>query len=224
MNATSPKKGLPLVGMAAGALVALALSPISFQLSVWFQVFDLPVDRHELAVRVLAAGFRCAQGWILLLVFSPIALIVCLLVRRRRRYALVFATMLAVLVGSFLVSTQMTRLRDEGLSRITFNAQPLLAAIEQYKTEQGVWPPNLDALKPAYIDEIPYTGAPGYPKFEYELATEETPFHEYQLYVRTPPGGSYHDRLIYWPEMNYPLWIKGASVEPLNDWAYAHRH
>ncbi|MBX7256524.1 MAG: hypothetical protein K1Y02_09200 [Candidatus Hydrogenedentes bacterium] len=222
---TAPrKKGIPVVGLLIAIVVSLILSPITYQFAVWFQVFDLPEDRHKLAMDVLDIGFRCGQGWLLLLLGSPIALIVCLIFRRLRRFAVIPLAIFVVAAGSYIALPKFLHLRDEGFSRITFNAQPLLAAIEQYKADQGVWPPSLDALVPAYIDKIPYTGAPGYPKFNYEVASEGTPFREYQLSVKTPRGSTYHDQLIYWPEMNYPLWIKGATVEPLNDWAYMERH
>ncbi len=224
MSETPRKRRIPIGGMLLGALVAFVFSPIAFQLALWFQAADLPADRHDLAISVMRIGFRFAQVWVVLLVLAPIFLLGLLPFRRVRRFALIPLVMIPISIGTFFAARTMTNLRDEGLSRITFNAQPILAAIEQYKADTGVFPPNLGALIPEYIKELPYTGTPGYPKFEYDLAAEGTPFRDYQLSVKTPPGANYHDRLIYWPEMNYPLWIKGASVEPLNDWAYMHRH
>ena len=99
--------------------------------------------------------------------------------------------------------------------------------IEEYQRDNGGFPPALDALVPKYLDRVPYTGAVGFPEFEYRLPDEYRPFKQYEVFVRSPSTLGAHDLLIYWPEADYPLSLYGngdEGVRPINDWAYVKRH
>jgi hypothetical protein len=46
-------------------------------------------------------------------------------------------------------------------------AEPLLAAIRKYESEHGHPPESVSELLPKYVQRVPGTGLPDYPKFEY---------------------------------------------------------
>jgi hypothetical protein len=68
----------------------------------------------------------------------------------------------------------------------------------------------------------PYTGAVGYPTFEYRRVMQGSPFKQDEILVRTSPGGFTFDKLVYWPEHRYPDAMYGGEVERVRTWAYVH--
>ncbi|MBI3735661.1 hypothetical protein HY256_04005 [Candidatus Sumerlaeota bacterium] len=109
-----------------------------------------------------------------------------------------------------------------GFARAADNMRPLIAAIEEFKTKNGSLPPNLEALVPGYIKEIPSTGLSLYPKVEYwTKLTGGLGGNEWGLIIRASHNPFNFDTFNYLPLHNYPDWY-GGMTERVGDWAYVH--
>ena len=64
---------------------------------------------------------------------------------------------------ALVVLAQFYRIDGPTIEAGQTRAQPLLAALEQYKTDTGAYPPDLQSLIPVYLSEIPRPA----PRWEY---------------------------------------------------------
>ena len=141
-----------------------------------------------------------------------------------RVYALIIWPMSWGLFASFFGANAGWAERRAGLVRASRRAQPLTAAIEQYRANNGAPPAALDHLVPRYLAAIPPTGMTAYPAWRY-LGPADRPegadFGSYELYVRTNFGLNF-DRFYYWPEQDSPEFSSSGRIERIGDWAYLH--
>jgi hypothetical protein len=206
-------------------LITLVINPVTSRILEVLQLASWPENDYPFAHRLFEATTYVIIVWLFIAVLTPILTLVLLVFRRTRRLSLVFFLVWLIAWVPVPINFQLDHLCDPGLSRITFAAQPLLKAIEEYQRDNGQLPPALDALVPTYLDRTPYTGAVGFPRFEYRLPNEYRSFKQYEVLVRTPSTLASHDMLIYWPEADYPLSLYGSQqVRPINDWAYVVKH
>ncbi len=94
-----------------------------------------------------------------IIVLAPVYSCMAILRKAPRGYLPFALLALFVSVVSLPISWHISFGRNWGLERITERAQPLIEAIESYEATEGAYPPDLQALVPGYIEEIPYTGA-----------------------------------------------------------------
>jgi hypothetical protein len=161
-------------------------------------------------------------GYAFTAIIIPIGAVVFLFVKRKRRLVPLLACMSLVAWCALPLSFAVEPPRNWGLRNAIASAQPLIAAIEMYKSEYGIPPARLQSLIPRHIEAIPYTRMAGYPEFEYSVVAQEDIFKEYELLVSTSTGGLNWDVFVYWPEQQYPSEMYGGWVERIDGWAYVH--
>ncbi len=76
----------------------------------------------------------------------------------------VLIPVIALLTSTFVVEKVATVTREKAI----INTEPLIAAIEKYKTENGEYPENLESLTGKYIQEIPKPTIMGMRTYQYE--------------------------------------------------------
>lgn len=77
---------------------------------------------------------------------------------------IVLIPLIGLLSSQFVVEQVAALTREKAIVK----TQPLIAAIEQYKTENGEYPENLESVKGKYIQEIPKLNIMGTRAFQYE--------------------------------------------------------
>ena len=77
---------------------------------------------------------------------------------------IVLIPVVALLTSKFAVEKAAAFTREKAI----VNTEPLIAAIEKYKTENGEYPENLESLKGKYIQEIPKPTIMGMRAYQYE--------------------------------------------------------
>ena len=77
---------------------------------------------------------------------------------------IVLIPVIALLTSKFAVEKAAALTRDKAIVK----AEPLIAAIEKYKTENGEYPENLESLKGNYIHEIPKPNIMAMRAYQYE--------------------------------------------------------
>jgi len=96
----------------------------------------------------------------------------------------------------------------------------LVDAIESYKRDQGVYPNDLNALVPKYLDKLPTTGMGNYTNLNYYVGERAESFEKNPWVVEIPVGyGMGFNQFYYFPLQNYP---SGWPYERLGKWAYFH--
>lgn len=106
------------------------------------------------------------------------------------------------------------------LTRMTVNAQPLIAAIESYERKEGHPPAKLDSLVPQYLSKIPQTGIAIYPQFEYTTAEKS---EGWMLEAPCSLGGTMGARCFYLSSKNYEPYEHRSEVQAIGDWRYIHK-
>lgn len=218
-----PSKG-NLILLCVGSVFLITLcGPIGMNLVTVLLISSLP-ESYSGFVSFLSFVYSLfiPMVWFITALGAPLYALIMIFGRKQKKF-LPFAVFIWFVVwGSLPLSWSMNSWRNPGLERITVRAQPLIEAIEAYQDETDKYPPDLEALVPEYMDEIPYTGAVGYPDFRYNRAKADSLFETYEVLVNTPPSMMGFDVFVYWPEKNYPESMYGGWVEPMKDWAYVH--
>jgi len=203
-------------------LLAALFTPLGLALGVGLQYAPLPPSWRWLALPAWGVMFLVPAGWLAMLVGGPIWFVRELRGERRAPWLRVSLAISILAWGSLPGVRLVHSYRQAGLRRISFNARPLIDAVEQFRRNTGAYPAGLEALVPNYLSSVPYTGTVGYPRFYYRLAEPHDRFGSYELGVMTPSGGINFDRYFYWPEGNYPDRIYGGGVERVGEWAYVY--
>jgi hypothetical protein len=157
------------------------------------------------------------------IVLSWPILLILLLFRRPRRVAvtLLLCGGLYFLVGFSLILIG-PAIRTQAFEGLASRSTPLVTAITKF-TEINQHPPNsLQELIPDYLKEIPGTGMPAYPTYEYSIDSSNWHGNPWALYVHTPSGLINWDMFIYLPLQNYPERGFGGGLERISTWAYVH--
>lgn len=162
----------------------------------------------------------CYALWIIAVVALPVAAFVSIFFTPKRRYALMTAAAWGLCIAQLFVPRITPDRRVDSLEQVALRAGPIVQAIAAYHAAQGAYPPNLLALTPDYLAEIPSTGITAFPKYDYRLAQKGAPFQFYELFVLADTGFMRLDRFVYWPEDNYPDQVQGYFSERVGDWAY----
>ncbi len=113
-----------------------------------------------------------------------------------------------------------TRLRT--FERLAARSQSLVDAIHAYEQRYAAAPPDLAALVPEFLPEVPGTGMPAYPRFEYEVVTIDHDLaRRWNLRLPCSTGLINSDEFIYCPE-DSRFDPKVDPVTRLGDWIYYH--
>jgi hypothetical protein len=167
-------------------------------------------------------------------VFVLVSLIISLFIKRLCcRRMQIFCALFAVtfVLGWFASGIITWRIRRAAFERVTQRGEPIIQAIESYRSREGGVPSSLNDLVPKHIKEIPGTGIRAYPEFEYEVPLVRDEYYKelyekhkalYELRVDCSLGGLNWDCCIYWPSEDYPESIYGGRTERIGKWAYVH--
>ncbi|HEX8835275.1 MAG TPA: hypothetical protein VF719_13790 [Abditibacteriaceae bacterium] len=212
----------PVLQAIALVTVVVLCSPITLQFVMALQTVDLPQNLSSFIRYLMALSLMMLLVWGVAAIGSPIFSIGLLFQRQYHRHIPRCLTIWVISWGSLPIMSAMPDGRKPGLIRATQRAQPLIAAIEAYRTKNGQYPPQLEALTPEFITAIPSTGMVGYPIFRYHKSDKEDLFRTYEIFINTTQGMFSFDRFVFWPEGNYPPQMYGGRVERIRKWAYVH--
>lgn len=146
---------------------------------------------------------------------------------RRSRRSMALAWLIAAVVYLpllFLGSYLGGRIRMQAFDRLAERSEPLVAAIQQYASDEGRPPGNLNDLVPKHLPAVPRTEMMGYPDYVYLTGADAQRYdnNPWALIVRTPSGFINFDEFLYFPLQNYPAHGHGGVLERVRDWAYVH--
>lgn len=145
----------------------------------------------ELLAVLLLAGTGLALVCALVAALSPAF----------RSSAIPFVLVSLLALPSFLLTLPAQEFfREIAFERLAKRAEPLVAAIRAYENRYHLVPPDLLALVPEFLDEIPGTGMPNCPSFQYR-AGRPTPDSLicWSLEVECSRGHVNWDRFVYSP-------------------------
>lgn len=148
-----------------------------------------------------------------------------LLIRKLRRLSLTWMVIAAVSLPVLFVGLRCSgRVRMSAFHGLAERSRVLVEAVRRYDADHGRPPASLEALVPRYLPEVPSTGMPAYPEYEYSAgyAPYDWEGNPWVLYVYTPSGGMNFDVFVYFPLVNYPEEGYGGVFERIGDWAYVH--
>lgn len=115
------------------------------------------------------------------------------------------------------------RFKNAGLRRIAIQGEPLVEAIQRYQATNHVAPDALDNLVPAYIPNIPPTGAAAHPRFNF-IKNQNSHLFAGNPWILTVPISANRfttcEFLTYYPNQNYPKYGLGdADIPKFGNWA-----
>lgn len=143
-----------------------------------------------------------------------------------RRTALLYLFQIwCLLLPCFVAGSLWGRsIRMREMAALARRSRPLVEAIEQYEDDHRQPPELLSSLTPRYLAEPPTTGMAAYPTYLYLNGAEAERFggNDWVLIVDTPISLLGFDRLMYFPNQEYPANGYGGSLQRLEDWAYVH--
>ncbi|KOR27441.1 hypothetical protein TI03_06900, partial [Achromatium sp. WMS1] len=125
----------------------------------------------SIMVALQLAGY---SDWRIVLFLMPILMILALpftKVKTRMLQILLFAMAFILTAIQFLVLLDSARFT--AFERLAERSKPLATAIKQYEKLKGKPPSTLDELVPQFLSNIPGTGMPAYPNYEYKVITVE---------------------------------------------------
>jgi hypothetical protein len=120
----------------------------------------------------------------------------------------------------FVLALPVRRLQEKWLLRAAMRGEPLVQALERYRSSHGVYPEELVELVPQEVPTIPGTGMLAYPQFEYQRYPKRGDASvPYELRVLLPFGLS-SDLLVRRPNASYPRQLYGGTTTPIAGWAH----
>lgn len=230
------RRAKPFVWGTLCVLLALYLSPMSAQINYAIATHDI----SPFWIWLFPNGaFLLIFPGIIIVIVAPFFVMISLGIARFQGadlkpivgYAafmwflswLIFALFVPPITRRQLKPQRFWAMRRTGLQQAATRAQPLIGAIEKFKSDKKRLPANLQELVPAYLPAVPQTGMAAYPQFIYNNdGFKKRYFQTYQLSVRTGFGFDY-DTFNYWPENNYPATSPSGRVERIGAWAYVHQ-
>jgi hypothetical protein len=166
------------------------------------------------AVLPLLLAFPALPVSVIVLVFKKV---------RKAAFIILLASVVYLVVGmpAFRIGRAV---RMAGFERQADRGRVLVSAIEAYEKTHGRPPSTLQDLAPDFLPEIPSTGMPTYPDWEYAAGEEAHKWNDnpWVLYMKCSSGGINWDMFLYFPNLNYPKNGYGGWLERIGDWAYVH--
>jgi hypothetical protein len=216
-------------GKRSAALLFFAFLVNGFSGSWLMRMAYLPADHWW---QRLAANVSPLAGFLILAPFAVFSLGSALLLAGRIAgsrgwFIAALILVVAIGVGSAPAGWRLQpgeAIRRAGLERIMANAEPVIEAIERYRTDTGEYPKSLTDLIPKYLAALPPTGNTIFSQFEYRPQGNDwiRKIPNYELFVRTPIGALNWDEFVYRPGHDYPDERSCVAVERVGDWAYLY--
>ncbi len=122
----------------------------------------------------------------------------------------------SLLVGGLRASHPMREFQFKSLAT---RSEPLISAVKTYTLALGSPPPNLSALVPKYLSEVPKTGIGVYPEYIYRTPGDAD--NPWSISVHIISGILDFDRFLYLPNGNYEESGFGYRKQ-IGDWAYIY--
>jgi len=138
---------------------------------------------------------------------------------RRQAVTTLICVPIFVFIGIGLIMLSI-HVRMNGFLQLAQRSQPLVAAINKFVEEEGRPPSELEELVPRYLPNVPKTGMPAYPKYEYSTKSDQWHGNPWVLIVNCPIGLSKLDMFLYFPKQNYPLTGYSGFLKKIGTWAY----
>jgi hypothetical protein len=113
-------------------------------------------------------------------------------------------------------------IRMHAFRQLALRSEPLVRAIHEYTEHYGSPPHALTDIAPEFLDQIPGTGMPIYPDYEYTTDSHNWNDNPWALYVNVPQGVVNWDLFMYLPLQNYPDKGYGGWIERVGQWGYVH--
>lgn len=152
-------------------------------------------------------------------------LIIRLIPKRTRHRSLSLLIMSVLFIIPCVVGFKLgSKVRRAGLQSFIQRSQSLISAINAYERDHSVPPYSLHDLVPNYVSAVPSTGMMASPDYHYysgEKASDLCAGNPWALSVSTLNAGSF-DKMLYFPDQNYPKRGYGGRLESIEDWAYVH--
>ena len=201
-------------------LVVFALSAlVYFPFSQW-------VSTTRIGTMLLLWGQGIYLFPLMAAVLATPILLVCLLFQRTRPKSLFLVVLSVLLIACCFGGVRLGyKARMAGMEAFARRSQPLIAAINKYERDHSSPPGTLNDLVPVYLPAVPSTGMMAYPEYDYHVGDEakgQYRNNRWALSVFTPSGGINFDRMLYFPNQDYPELGYGGSLERIADWAYVH--
>lgn len=167
--------------------------------------------------------FLLEMGMSLLWLCVVVVGLLSLLLRKLRRMGLAVLIACAVMYATHDGTRHWIReTRLRAFERLAVRSQGLVDAIRAYEQRHSAAPSDLTALVPEFLSEVPGTGMPSCPNYEYEVVTDDhAPERRWDLKVACPTGLINWDEFIYCPEDSR----FDPDVDPVTrvgDWFYYH--
>jgi hypothetical protein len=184
----------------------LPLKGAGYMLGFWGLILlggllGLPVGLIATLLRVKNKNFPGPKTWSDLKLLAILCLIFILFI------------VLAVRIGDDV--------RNLGLSRMAAHGKPLIEAIQHYEAVNKSSPDALNNLVPAYVVNIPPTGAAAHPQFNFIRNQNPALFsgNPWVLSVPVSADKSACEFLVYYPNQKYPEWRHGnVDLTKLGSW------
>ncbi len=198
--------------------VPLWLTPLSWYLA--YQPFLLISYVGVTLVGLQLGLVLFALGAAMMILASP----VILLVRTQRRWTLKALVISILFLASFVGGMDLGQIVWRGrVMREVARGQPLVQSIHAFTTDNGKPPGSLQQLVPKYIPAVPRTGIGAFSEYRYVIGEpDKYDGNPWVLIISPPCPPLGFDKLMYFPQQNYPTHGYGGSVERVGSWAYVH--
>lgn len=189
----------------------------------WHSLAFQPGSERSGSVLLFLMGISQLVALGQILAFLPVIIVLWVRAVKKKNYGNLVRwspTLVVIAVFNFALPFKIARSDyfDMGVERLIANGEPVVSAIEGYRSEHGRYPESLEDVFGGR--SIPKTGSRLYRPWEYSTDRDGT--GGYELLVETTMGGANWDRLIYWPANDYPKRMYGGSVQRFSGWAYVH--
>jgi hypothetical protein len=187
------------------------------------QFVAAPEWLRPLLIGLFGLGMAAFYGWFVLLFWLPGRFLREVFGDRERDVLLTTLVGALLVWGTFPIGMAVYEYqRAKGLALVRKQAQPIIVALDAFKTNTGKYPAQLSELVPECLFAVPRNGLSVFPDFHYSPATEHTLYRSYELSIPTPRGMMSFDRYVFWPERKYPKVYRRNGLEPIGDWAFMY--
>lgn len=188
-----------------------------------FPLWFLPLAQY-LAVAPFGSNVFLSLRRDILMMFllvAPVLVVSPFLLFVRRLRAFAGRALLASVVFTVAVAVGLPLgnwVRAAAFQRLAERSAPLVQAIRSYEARHGGPPPDLTAMVPDFLAEVPGTGMGSAPHYEYYFGDEAADVgNPWVLMVAVPNGSLGDDTFLYLPLQNYG---EEVGLERIADWAY----
>ena len=144
----------------------------------------------------------------------PVCLIaakVCLIYERKHpdalresaRMFMVVMVFAGIMIAVYVSSTANGQILSFAIKHVPMRLQPLVDALERYKSVNGSYPETLGLLVPDTLGELPNTGYVMYPNYTYRPPPENDLGTHFHIYIHPPSVTGGAPGIAYCPDGEY---------------------